>query len=78
MATEMITLNHPSDLMKHSTLFHANTFKFQYRDFDVRFELQEDANSGLAYHISFDYPYCSTRIPQTFYPFRDQCFKKMR
>jgi hypothetical protein len=63
----MITLNHPSDLMKHSTLFHANVFQFEYRDFEVQFELQEDTTSGLEYNIRFFYPSCSTRIHQRFH-----------
>jgi hypothetical protein len=45
----MITLIYPSDLMKHSTLFHANVFQFEYQDFEVQFELQEDDTSGLSY-----------------------------
>lgn len=63
----MITLNHPSDLMKHSNLFHANIFQFEYQDFDVQFELQEDATSGLTYNILFFYPSHSTRIHQRFH-----------
>jgi hypothetical protein len=62
----MITLNHPSDLMKHSNLFDANVFQFEYRDFEVQFEL-EKTNSGLAYNILFFYPSHSTRIHQRFY-----------
>jgi len=69
MATpaNILTLKHPSDLMKHSTLFDANVFQFEYRDFDVQFRLQEDDTSGLMYRIRFDYPSCSTHIHQTFH-----------
>jgi len=63
----MITLIYPSDLMKHSKLFDANVFQFEYQDFEVQFELQEDETTGLAYNIQFFYPSHSTRIHQRFH-----------
>jgi hypothetical protein len=64
----MITLIYPSDLIRFDrNLFHANVFQFEYQDFEVQFELQENDTSGLAYNIHFFYPSHSIQIHQRFH-----------
>ncbi|NBP59346.1 hypothetical protein EBU71_22885 [bacterium] len=60
----VITLNHPSELIEKLKLFSGDTFQIQYRDFNIYFELKE-SNSGLTYILGFEYQH-SPRISQIF------------